>query len=372
MALVVKRLADAERDGDKIYAIIADVTTGAKGGSRRSRDDRRQFSSAREIESIERDLGNAGAALGLASVAKAALCLHRRILPDEGTVKRPRFWMRNRAEGPRRARSVSPCDPESLGGTAIRRQRRSSLRNGIFEEHEESLVTAQRDFRPAMKQAGLFAIEADDESGLAERFRELREMAISFSGQNIDALARKWWQRHPNDPRLRLGKGILADSVSSLEHILDRSLVDLQKPDRRATTDIGRLAPKRVAFVYPGLGNQFAGMGRDLAAFFPEVLCGQDAESGFLREQLDPRVWWQDELATAFADHRDPILGSVSVGALVTDVLRRFGACPDAAIGYSLGESAALVALRAWTDRDEILAPAALVATVPHRAGRTM
>ena len=32
VALVVKRLADAERDGDKIYAIIADVTTGAKGG----------------------------------------------------------------------------------------------------------------------------------------------------------------------------------------------------------------------------------------------------------------------------------------------------------------------------------------------------
>ena len=28
---------------------------------------------------------------------------------------------------------------------------------------------------------------------------------------------------------------------------------------------------------------------------------------------------------------------------------------PDAAIGYSLGESAALVALRAWTDRDEML-----------------
>ena len=110
--------------------------------------------------------------------------------------------------------------------------------------------------------------------------------------------------------------------------ILDRGLVDLQKPDRRATTDIGRLAPKRVAFVYPGLGNRFAGMGRDLAAFFPEVLCGQDVESGFLREQLDPCVWWQDELATAFSDHRVPIAGSVSVGALVTDVLRRFGAVP--------------------------------------------
>ena len=249
-------------------------------------------------------------------------------------------------------RNPARTEPRPPGITQVRLG--GNVGHIFFEEHEESLVTAQRDFRPAMKQAGLFAIEADDESGLVERFRELREMAISFSGQNIDALARKWWQLHPNDPRLRLGKGILADSVSSLEHILDRSLVELQKPDRRATTDIGRLAPKRVAFVYPGLGNRFAGMGRDLAAFFPEVLCGQDVESGFLREQLNPCVWWQDELATAFSDHRVPIAGSVSVGALVTDVLRRFGACPDAAIGYSLGESTALVALRAWTDRDEL------------------
>ena len=91
-----------------------------------------------------------------------------------------------------------------------------------------------------------------------------------------------------------------------------------------------------------------------LAAFFPEVLRRQDAECDCLRDQLDPCVWWQDELPTAFADHRVPIVGSVSVGALVTDVLAGLGVFPDAAIGYSLGESTALVALRAWTDRDEL------------------
>ena len=42
------------------------------------------------------------------------------------------------------------------------------------------------------------------------------------------------------------------------------------------------------------------------------------------------------------------------VGSLVTDVLRGLGVTPDAAIGYSLGESAALVALRAWANRDEM------------------
>ena len=341
VALVVKRLADAKRDGDRIYAIIGDVATACKGAYERTSDDRSRFSSAHEIETIGSDLGHAGAALGLASVAKAALCLNRRILPNEGTGAGPQFWMRNRAEGQRRAR-VSVA---SRGG---------NVGHIILEEHEESPIPTQRDFRPAMKQAGLFAVEADDESGLGDRLRELREMAGALSVRDIDALARQWWQRHPNDPRLRLGKGIVADSVPSLERILDRVVHELHGQEGRAAAARAPLVPKRLAFVYPGLGNHFAGMGRDLAALFPEILGRHDAESGFLREQFDPRVWWQDELPPAFADHRVPISGSVSVGAVMTDVLRGLGVCPDAAIGYSLGESTALVALRAWTDRDEL------------------
>src|SRR5262249_5863158 len=54
----------------------------------------------------------------------------------------------------------------------------------------------------------------------------------------------------------------------------------------------------------------------------------------------------------------DPIhamFGQVTLGCLVSDLLQSFGVRPRAAIGYSLGESAALFALRAWTDRDEML-----------------
>ena len=49
-----------------------------------------------------------------------------------------------------------------------------------------------------------------------------------------------------------------------------------------------------------------------------------------------------------------PILGQVSLGSLTTDLFRRLGVSPDAAIGYSMGESAAPVSLGAWTDRDEM------------------
>jgi 3-hydroxymyristoyl/3-hydroxydecanoyl-(acyl carrier protein) dehydratase/malonyl CoA-acyl carrier protein transacylase len=109
-----------------------------------------------------------------------------------------------------------------------------------------------------------------------------------------------------------------------------------------------------VALVYPGLGNYFEGMGRELAILWPDVLRKQDAENRSLRDQVAPEIWWSGGLPGTFADHRVPILGQVAVGSLVTDILLSIGIRPDAAIGYSMGESAALVALRAWSDRDEL------------------
>ena len=49
------------------------------------------------------------------------------------------------------------------------------------------------------------------------------------------------------------------------------------------------------------------------------------------------------------------IVGQVFLGTAVSDIVRHFGVQADAMIGYSLGESAGLVALGAWTDRDEMI-----------------
>ncbi len=111
-----------------------------------------------------------------------------------------------------------------------------------------------------------------------------------------------------------------------------------------------------VALVFPGLGNLFGGMGRALSALWPEVLRRQDGENGYLRAQTAPGTFWNDELPplSRLIDQRAPILGQVAVGTIVSDWLHLFGIAPSAALGYSLGESAALLALRAWTERDEM------------------
>ncbi len=220
----------------------------------------------------------------------------------------------------------------------------------FLEEFGENPLSERQGPLRSRMGIGLFAIEADDESGFAQRIHELNDMARTSSGRDIDSLAKQWWQRHPNDPRLRLGKAVVADRVDALQRTLELVSEEKHGQDSRSVEP-----PNRLAFVYPGLGNHFAGMGRALSALWPDVLDAQDSENGYLREQLDPGVWWDEQPLRAFADHRVPILGSVAVGAVMTDVLRSLGVFPDAAIGYSLGESAALVALRAWTDRDELL-----------------
>jgi acyl transferase domain-containing protein/3-hydroxymyristoyl/3-hydroxydecanoyl-(acyl carrier protein) dehydratase len=356
VSLVLKRLEDAQRDGDRVYAVIREFAA-----SRRVLCEHRSGQalvatsvltehSTPNGEPIEAQVG---AAAGLASVAKAALCLHHQILPGQPVAAQ--FWLRNRADGPRRV----DVGASSLGGNCHHViLEESPSRNDLSQESAQPLV---------VRRLGLFAIEADDTTGLSERIRELAQLGRESPAESIDSLARKWWQRHPNDPRLDRGVAIVADSVESLERRLERLVNrDLTQDGTRSSTvsvpgseiaapcDHSLRMPRRVAFVYPGLGNQFEGMGRDLSTLWPAVLLRQESANRYLRDQLAPDVWWNGPLPRAFADHRVPILGQVSVGSLVTDVLRSLGLNADAAIGYSMGESAALVSLRAWPNRDEM------------------
>jgi acyl transferase domain-containing protein/3-hydroxymyristoyl/3-hydroxydecanoyl-(acyl carrier protein) dehydratase len=423
VALVLKRLPDARRDGDRIYAVIRGfgsasgrITQGltaelglrdaaarpalAQAGlpddssvsfhevqllcwSQRDEAEDQVLAPIRprsgendgpHLGSLVEEIGPAGAAAGLASVAKAALCLDQQILPpSRGSIRwlrdelpfselasRPRaaqFWLRNRAEGPRRA-AVSAT---SLG----RNHAHVILEESPSPEELTTESPPERVQSMGARRLGLFALEGDDDAGLSEGIRELGELARAFPSESIDVLARRWWRRRPNDARLRLGLAIVADGTESLRQFLSIAgnraarAADDRVPVTRGSIHVARddaaRMPKRVAFVYPGLGNDFEGMGRELSTLWPEVLRAQDSENGYLRDQLEPAVWWNGRHLPAFAGHRVPILGQVGVGSLVTDVLRALGMVPDAAIGYSMGESAALIASRAWSDRDEML-----------------
>lgn len=98
----------------------------------------------------------------------------------------------------------------------------------------------------------------------------------------------------------------------------------------------------KTAFVFPGQGSQFAGMGKSLAEAFPEaaaVFTEADAALGFSISQL---CFEGPEEELKLTENTQPALVAVSVAALA--VLRAKGFSADYVAGHSLGEYSALVA----------------------------
>jgi PfaB family protein len=121
-----------------------------------------------------------------------------------------------------------------------------------------------------------------------------------------------------------------------------------------------------LAFVYPGYGSHYIGMGREVGLNWPEVLRGMDAATARLKSQCRPEVFmpqraswepgWEDGAGGRIdADPLNPIFGQVVFGGMMTELMHRFNVTPQALIGYSLGESTALFAMKVWPDRDQML-----------------
>ncbi len=414
-AIILKRVEDAVRDGDRIYAIVRGVGAASAGGAdggvpdvgayqravsrawdeagldpRRlayleahgsgNRDEDRLERDAlrlvwddpgisRAVGSVKADIGHSGAASGLASVVKAALCLQAQSLPpmrgvegiDSGIVgfaapDCTQAWIQNREDGPRLA-GVS-----SIGNDG----------NCLHVVLEEGPEFGTRIVQPVADREALFAVEAGDTSGLLKGLERLRDHATAHAEGAIDALARAWRVSHPASSRLALGLALLARDRDELQRLIDlaeRWLVESPdlRPVRAADSPLPAWAADRffyapdpvgrtgeLAFVFPGSGNQFAGMGSDLATHWPAVLQRQNRETRRLRDQVRPDLFWNLPSLEDVSDQRELIGGQVALGSIVSDILLSLGLSPTAAIGYSLGETAALIALRAWRERDEM------------------
>lgn len=384
-AVVLKRLADAERDGDRIYAVLRGVGSGtsvrdamerayaeagvapstvslleAHGSGARHEDAvesdafRAVFPASAEptcaIGSAAAVVGQSGAATGMAALIKASLCLFQEILPPlpgfrepssdwSGTPfhmpVEPQVWLRDRASGPRRA----AVNTLGLDGTCVHAVLEGVDRPATHHAAERS--------RPLGDRGSAIFLLGDGEAAA------LRALALAPPPNGIESLAAAWFRRE--GARAPVTRAIVASDAADLVRQHDA-------PSARKSVTGGE-----VAFVFPGSGSHYIGMGRSLGAALPRVYRRQDTESQHLRSQLVPALvapwrasWapgWEEDAARRLASSPERmILGHVAHGIAVSDAVRLLGVKPHAWIGYSLGESAGLFASRAWADRDRMFA----------------
>ena len=323
------------------------------------------------IGALKGEIGHCGAASGLASFVRASLALYQEIIPGCRQVAEPlealcqpgpfhlpaepRYWLRNRADGPRHA-----C----VGAFGVD----GSCTGVVLQGWENQAKAAGQERLHPLGRSGenLFVIPGDNPAKIGERLAGLRRVASESGGENLDSLARAWHETDGSRP----GELALALVARGRDELL--ALLDLGAETLAAGGELPLPAPalrdrlfysvrplgsnSRLAFVFPGSGNHFAGMGMELSCRWPEIFRRQNGENLYLRSQFQPEVFWNgappEEIDN---DHRAVIFGQVATGCAVSDVVRSFGVTPTDIIGYSLGESASLFSSRAWRDRDAML-----------------
>ncbi len=384
-SLVLKRLADAERDGDKVYAVIRGV--GLATGDEADRTSARRAFEAAGVSPSSVGYVDSGPGLrrwrtpsrpapwprarGTSATpgrprawrrwSRRRSALHQQILPPLRGRRRPELDRPPRPAilAPRPGRRAEAGARRRLGD---RRQRRPmSCSNRTSRPPSSNRPIELRPLGP--RPSALFASRRTTSPGWLRGLDELEALARSAGRPDRDPRPRvvAVASRRPEPtargldrrrrPRPTCSKGSRRPDVGWRARIgrgAGGSTGWRSRPSRSGRARAWRSSSRGWGTTSPG----WAGSSR---RHWPEVLRGQDSQERAAPEPDGGAGRTGTSTRPRSSTTTAPsIFGQVSFGTFVSDLLRSLGVRPDAAIGYSLGETTALFALGAWTDRDEM------------------
>ena len=346
--VVLKRLADAERDGDRVYAVVKGVGGSSDGrglsltaprvagqvlalrrayadagisprtvglveahGTGTVAGDRAELTALAQVYaadgaapgscslgSVKSMIGHTKCAAGLAGLVKAALALHHQVLPTTLHVEEPNPALTDpaspfRLEGEPRPWVHTAATPRraavssfGFGGVNL---------HAVLEEHVGDAPPPSRRWP-----AELFLLAAGTAEELEEQLVELAGVSAGLPAPALVGLAERWCAsavaRAATDPGPLLRCAVLAGSAGDLRAGAERLGAVLHRGgplawiDPRGTTLAAAAARQpegSVAFLFPGQGSQYPGMLQDLAARLPQVRAVVERAEDLLRGRLD-------------------------------------------------------------------------------------
>ncbi|MDT7787745.1 MAG: hypothetical protein QOF58_6164 [Pseudonocardiales bacterium] len=238
------------------------------------------------------------AAKGLLAVATAALALRHRAMPRVGAPADPAFDLRT--------------------AEVVTRALEAPRRSVRLRAHQTAPLVAER----APK---LHVFSGNDKAGVLQALRDGRES---------------------NDGPARLV--LVGETERPVEAWLTGTAPKPEGVAFRETPISGE-----IGFVFTGGLAAYPGMGRELLLAHPHVLEDIEERSGSVREVAG---WAFNGPDSKPGDVLDQIWGTALLSQVHATISQQvLGIRPDAALGYSAGESNALVALGVWTDMRQLV-----------------
>ena len=395
--LTLKRLDDAQRDGDRIYAVIKGVGSSSDGkgnavyapaASGQARCLNRAYEAAGvspstvelveahgtgtkvgdavelsalanvyrsaradgtwcALGSVKSQIGHTKAAAGAAGLIKAALALHHKVLPPTIKVDQPAevvapgvspFYVNTEA----RPWLKHPDHPRRAAVSAFGFG--GSNFHCVLEEADGATVASPWDGDDqivAFSGPSVAAIRAELDAWPTDLAWDAFRVRAAESRARFDT-------QHPHRLTIVLDRAseAWAKRVAKARGLLDGGKAGGTPEGITYATGTD---PGKLAILFPGQGSQYVGMLRGLACRFPEFLAALNDAAGPSRPAIEatyPHPLFHDEARVQAertlraTNQAQPAIGAVSLGAL--HVLNRFGIKADAYAGHSFGELTAL------------------------------